>query len=135
MLGGASSPGDVRAICTAYPGRRPSSIILGTAPTTAMSPGEPRFFLLKNPAGLRLIREEYRAEELVPSCSQARFRGDKSNTKLLRCSDGEWYIKNGSRVTRLKSVGTREMTVAVAREGGGDFVGNVSRKWFLEKGR
>lgn len=100
-----------------------------------MSPDKPRFFLLKNPANLRLIREEYSAEELVPNCSQVRFRDDKSNTKLLKCSDGEWYIKNGGSVTRLKSVGTKEMTVATAREGGGDFVGNVSRKWFLEKGR
>lgn len=92
-----------------------------------------RHFLLKKPTNLSLIQEEYETDAPVPNCNQVRFAGDRSNSKLVRCSSGEWFIRTGNTMLRLKDVPTKEAALVRLCGDGGEFVGKVDCKWFLEK--
>lgn len=85
------------------------------------------FVLLKKPTNLKLIADEYIDNEIVPACLQARVtdctRGVPgsgiSNTKLVKCADGEWYIKNGKFMLKLRQVPIKEVMITVTNKEGG----------------
>lgn len=90
-----------------------------------------KYFLLKKPTNLFLIPEPYSANVPVPSVLQVRYKGNQSNSKLVKCRNGQWYIKNGSYMIELKSVPSNPMKIVSMNEEGGTFVDEVNSKWFL----
>ncbi|KAI5151140.1 hypothetical protein ENBRE01_1923 [Enteropsectra breve] len=91
------------------------------------------YFLLKTPNNLHFIEEEHRPEDLVQSLRQVRYSGNKSNTKLVLLSDGEWYIKNGSDLYHLRSADIKSNSIARLNKNGGEILETINKKWFMDK--
>ncbi|KAI4293058.1 hypothetical protein PAPHI01_2332 [Pancytospora philotis] len=92
-----------------------------------------KYFLLKKPMGLAFVQQEYVPEEPVQQCTQVRAMAGRSNSRLVKCRDGCWYIRTGSSMLKLKPVPARDISVISITSDGGEFVGRVASKWFLEK--
>ncbi|KAI5178223.1 hypothetical protein PAEPH01_2536 [Pancytospora epiphaga] len=92
-----------------------------------------KYFLLKRPAGLAFIQEEYSPGDSVPSTNQIRMWAGKSNAKLVQTRDGSWYIRTGEEMHRLKSVSTKDSSIIRLTENGGEFISKIDKKWFIEK--
>ncbi len=91
-----------------------------------------KYFLLTKSSNLLFIEEEYKTDEVVPNKNQVRYNKNETNSKLVKCSDGCWYIKNGNNMIKLKSRPINNMSIAELTENGGNFLGNINDKWFLE---
>lgn len=91
-----------------------------------------KHFILTKSSSLLFMENEYIKGETVPESNQVRYSGENNNSKLVRCSDGHWYIKNGKEMHRLKSIESKEVSIAKLTEVGGDIIAKVNKKWFLE---
>ena len=58
--------------------------------------------------------KKYKSDENVQNCLQVRHNGIKSNTKIVKLSDGRWFIRNGSKMIEMMNVKTKEMLGLVA---------------------
>lgn len=93
------------------------------------------YFLLKAPTHIGFIQEEYAEGCRVPNYRQIRFAGNKTNAKLVKLANGEWYIRVGKEMLRFKSISTKQMKIARLTDNGGEFTGIIDSKWFLEKNK
>lgn len=90
-------------------------------------------FFLKTSTGLSFIPEPYSPEDRVPSVLQVRNSDGKTNSSLVRLADGNWYIRNGRRLFKLRAVPMKAARIAQVSEGTGTFVSDIDCKWFLPR--
>jgi len=91
------------------------------------------FLLIKNPSNIEFVESEYVDNEVVISKTQVRYKGQESNSKLLRLANGEWCIKIGSDVYFLTKKLTQETKIVELSESGGKFIDDVEEKWFVSQ--
>ncbi|KAM0671543.1 hypothetical protein CWI42_020280 [Ordospora colligata] len=89
------------------------------------------YFLVKKPTWLVFDPNEYCDEEV--RMLQVRHKDGVSNTKLVKFEDGTWYLKNGSQMFALKSVGMKRRT-GVGMQSGKmvEIKEVVDKKWFIK---
>lgn len=89
------------------------------------------YFLLKKPNWIVFDPCEYADEEV--RCLQVRYRGSRSNTKLVKFEDGTWYLKNGSQMFPLRSIDLKTNVGMGSRKDNTICVDEiVSKKWFIK---
>lgn len=95
---------------------------------------ERRYLVLKKPSLIAFVEEEWEEEAAVAAGRQVRYSGARSNTAVVRLRDGRWALRNGREVTPLRSVEVAAGRLARVDAEGGEFVCDVTEKYFARVG-
>jgi hypothetical protein len=85
---------------------------------------DPAFFILKKPAFIDFNTELCSNESSLKSRHQILFNGTDSNAKLVKMSNGKWYVKYGRNLLEMKEVICKPMGISQVEDGKGQILSN-----------
>ena len=91
-----------------------------------------QFFIVKKPLFIDFNMEKLSETVSLKGKHQILFDGTSSNSSLVKMKDGNWYVRYGKTLLKLKSVDCKEMTIGKIQNNQGELVESVNKKWILQ---
>lgn len=91
-----------------------------------------QFFIVKKPTFIDFNMEQLSETVSLKGKHQILYNGTSSNSSLVKLKDGNWYIRYGKSLLKLKSVDCKEMTIGKIHNDQGELIKSVNNKWILQ---